>query len=481
MRPRASLVRRLVWLAAVWILAALIAAGVAFNLFYRQTTVRRLEASLSEVSDAIISDARIGRDDKRVSVQQVDTGEKSTGRVPPATVVDARANRAYSGRYWQIAEPLPGRPGGESPGLRPLVRSRSLWDGDLKGPPGGLAPLLAKPGRPVFYDTVGAAGEPVRAAATVSLLTGRTEPLVFIVAEDRRPIDKDAARFAWLTAFSLVALGAGLVAAVFFQVRIGLNPLFLLGREIADVRKGKELRLSSSYPQEIEPLADEMNALLAANQEVVERQRTHVGNLAHALKTPLSVMLTEAGADENALADVVRRQATLMRSQVDHHLRRARAAARAQSVGERTPVEEVIDEMAVMLERVFQEKGVEIDWRVEDGLCFRGERQDLQEIVGNVLENACKYGAAKVFATAVSTGDLGRLRLVVEDDGPGLPEERYEEVLKRGSRLDESAPGSGLGFSIVDELARAYGGGMALAQSEMGGLKVVIELPAAEV
>jgi signal transduction histidine kinase len=454
---------------------------VALNLFYRQTTERRLQASLSEVSDAIISDARIGREDKSVSVQQVDTGSKPNDRVPPATVVDARANRAYSGRYWQIAEPLVGSPGGVSPGLKPLVRSRSLWDGDLKGPPGGLAPLLARPGRPVFYDTIGAAGEPVRAAATVSLLRGRTEPLVFIVAEDRRPIDEDAQRFAWLTGFCLIALGGGLVAAVFFQVRIGLRPLFQLGHEIGDVRKGKALRLSQSYPQEIEPLAEEMNALLAANQEVVERQRTHVGNLAHALKTPLSVMLTEAGAEENALAEIVRRQAMLMRGQVDHHLRRARAAARAQSVGERTPVEEVIDEMAVMLERVFQEKGVEIDWRVEDELCFRGERQDLQEIVGNVLENACKYGGRKIFALAEATGDPGRLRLVVEDDGPGLPEERREEVLKRGSRLDETGPGSGLGLSIVDELARAYGGGVALADSAMGGLKVVIELPAAEV
>lgn len=479
MRPRASLVSRLVWLAAIWILAALIAAGVAFNLFYRQTSVRRFEQSISEVSDALLANATIGRDGK-VSVPVVQGADKELGRVPPSTIVDARSNRAYSGRYWQVAEPIPGRPGEVSPGVRPLLRSRSLWDTDLKGPPGGLQPLLARPGRPVFYDTVGASGEPVRAAAVMSLLPRRTEPLIFIVAQDRTQIDRDAERFAWLTALSLIALGAGLMAAVFFQVRFGLGPLFLLGREIADVRKGKQQRLLESYPKEIDPLATELNALLDSNQEVVERQRTHVGNLAHALKTPLSVMLTEAGAEPDPLADVVRRQATIMRGQVDHHLRRARAAARAQSAGERTPVEDVIDEMAVMLERVHQAKGIEIDWRVEDGLCFRGERQDLQEIVGNVLENACKYGGLKIFATAEATGDPGRLRLVIEDDGSGLPEARREEVLKRGARLDESGPGSGLGLSIVDELARAYGGGVALAASDMGGLKVVIELPAAE-
>jgi signal transduction histidine kinase len=480
MRPRASLVRRLIWLAAVWILAALIAAGVALNLFYRQTTERRLQESLAEVSDTLLAAAHVGREGL-VSVPVVDTGDKGASRIPPATVIDARANRTLSGRYWQIGEPIPGPPGGVSQGLRPLVRSRSLFDADLKGPPGGLATVLAHPGRPVFYDTVGAAGEPVRAAALMSLLPGRTEPLVFVVAEDRRPIDEDAGRFAWLTAFSLITLGAGLVAAVFFQVRVGLAPLFLLGREIADVRKGKQQRLLAAYPQEISPLAEELNQLLDNNQEVVERQRTHVGNLAHALKTPLSVMLTEAGAEENELAGVVRRQATIMRGQVDHHLRRARAAARAQGAGERTPVEDVVDEMAVMLERVFQEKGVEIDWRVEGDLCFRGERQDLQEIVGNVLENACKYGASHVFARAMPAGQAGKLALIVEDDGPGLPQERREEVLKRGARLDETAPGSGLGLSIVDELARAYGGGVTLEDSPMGGLKVVIELPAAEV
>ena len=452
---------------------------MALNVFYRTTSLGRFEETLSELADTLLANTTIGRDGQ-VSVPVVEGPDKETGKVPPATIIDGRANRAYSGRYWQIAEPIPGPPGGVSPGVRPLLRSRSLWDSDLKGPPDGLQALFETPGRPVFYDTVGASGEPVRAAAIMSLLGDGTER-IFIVAQDRSLIDQDARRFAWLTVLSLGVLGAGLVAAVFFQVRVGLGPLFLLGREIGAVRKGKQQRLAHAYPQEIDPLARELNALLDGNQAVVERQRTHVGNLAHALKTPLSVMLTEAGAEENTLADVVRRQATIMRGQVDHHLRRARAAARAQSAGERTLVEDVIDEMAVMLERVFQEKGVEIDWRVEEGLCFRGERQDLQEMVGNVLENACKYGKSKVFAIAEPTGQPGKLRLLVEDDGPGLDEDQRGEVLKRGARLDETAPGSGLGLSIVDELARAYGGGVRLERADLGGLRVEIELPAAEV
>jgi len=169
-----------------------------------------------------------------------------------------------------------------------------------------------------------------------------------------------------------------------------------------------------------------------------------------------------------------------MKGQVDHHLRRARAAARAaHGLGERTPVGEVVDELAVMLERVFQSKDVEIDWRAPDDLAFLGERQDLQEILGNLMENACKWSARRVRVSAGASG-LGQMIVVVEDDGPGLPEDQREAVLKRGTRLDEDAPGSGLGLSIVDDLTRAYGGRLTLAASDLGGLKTVLELPAAE-
>jgi signal transduction histidine kinase len=168
-----------------------------------------------------------------------------------------------------------------------------------------------------------------------------------------------------------------------------------------------------------------------------------------------------------------------MKAQVDHHLRRARAAARAQSLGERTPVAEVLDEMAVMLERVFEDKGVEIDWRAPDDLGFCGERQDLQEVLGNLIENACKWARRRVRISAGPTG-MGQMVVVVEDDGPGLPAEQREAALERGARLDETTPGSGLGLSIVVELTRAYGGRITLADSDMGGLKVLLSLPAAE-
>jgi signal transduction histidine kinase len=211
----------------------------------------------------------------------------------------------------------------------------------------------------------------------------------------------------------------------------------------------------------------------------VERQRTHVGNLAHALKTPISVMITEAAQRPGALAEVVTRQAEVMRQQVDHHLRRARAAARTQGQGERTSVAEVLDELARTLERIFRDRGVSIDWDAPEDLYFLGERQDLLEIVGNGIENACKWSRSKVRVRAEAFTPE-RFRLTVEDDGPGLPPDRREEVVRRGARLDENAPGSGLGLSIIDELARAYGGALKLDDSALGGLRIEIDLPQAE-
>jgi signal transduction histidine kinase len=304
-------------------------------------------------------------------------------------------------------------------------------------------------------------------------------PLIFLAAEDRSPIDRDVRTFATTLGLALIVLGAGLVAAVIIQVQVGLRPLFALRREVAAVRTGKAERVAGDYPTELEPLASELNALVAHNQEVVERQRTHVGNLAHALKTPLSVMLTEADQQQGKLAEIVIRQAETMREQVDHHLRRARAAARSQGQGERTPIAPVLEELSRTLERIFRDRGVVVDWRAPDDLSFQGERQDLLEIAGNVMENACKWSNGKVRATAVATSPT-QLTLTVEDDGAGLPSERRDEVLERGARLDENAPGSGLGLSIVDELARAYGGSLGLSSSPLGGLKIELILPRAE-
>jgi signal transduction histidine kinase len=452
-----SLVRRLVLLAAGWSLAVLLVSAIVLAFLFQQAALRRFDQSLAELIDNLLAATTIGDDSVPIA---------------PA-LTDERALRAYSGKYWQISEPT--RDGQ----ARALVRSRSLWDSELRIPAAVVAKLNAKPGPPVAYDAHGPLGEPLRTLASEAQLPGRAAPVIFVAAEDRTPVDRDVRGFMAATATAFVLLGAGLTAAVVIQVRVGLRPLFALRREIAEVRRGRAERLERSYPSELTPLADELNALMIHNQEVVERQRTHVGNLAHALKTPLSVMVTEAAQRPGPLGDVVTRQAEVMRQQVDHHLRRARAAARTQALGERTGVAEVLDELARTLERIFHDKGVSIDWDADDELTFQGERQDFLEIAGNAMENACKWGKGRVRVRALGLS-AQRLSLVIDDDGPGLPPDRRAEVVQRGARLDETAPGSGLGLSIVDELARAYGGVLRLGDSPLGGLSVQLELPRAE-
>ncbi|MGI8840325.1 MAG: ATP-binding protein, partial [Caulobacteraceae bacterium] len=362
---------------------------------------------------------------------------------------------------------------------------RAVWGSLSLGPLPLFPPLVGSPalakaqGRALFYDSAGPMGQPLRVAAMQGRLPDLAPPLVFMAAEDRSPVNRDVRAFATTIAGFLVLLGAGIIAAVFLQVRVGLAPLFALRREVAAVRTGRSERVVGDYPSELEPLASELNALMAHNQEVVERQRTHVGNLAHALKTPLSVLLTEARQQPGRLADVVSRQAEAMSHQVDHHLRRARAAARAQGQGERTPVAPVLAELSRTLERIFRDKSLSIDWRCPDDLCFQGERQDLLEVAGNVMENACKWCVGRVRVNGGPESSR-QLFLTVEDDGPGLMAEQREEVLRRGARLDESAPGSGLGLAIVDELVRAYGGSVTLSASALGGLRLALVLPRAD-
>lgn len=446
-----SLVGRLIWLAAGWSLLVILGAGLALTAFFRSATLSRFDLSLYDVTQGLYAGTTV-----------------QNGQVVGPLFTDTQALRVYSGHYWEIAEATP------SGALHVLVPSRSLWDSELKAPPQGLAGF--KPGQHLAYDTVGPVGEPLRAVARAVALPGRSDPVIFLAAQDRAPIDADSRRFALTTALALALLGAGLVAGVVIQVRVGLGPLFRLRREVAEVRKGRAERLDEHYPVELAPLAGELNALLAHNQEVVERQRTHVGNLAHALKTPLSVMLTEAERTKTPLAELVMRQSQIMRSQVDHHLRRARAAARTLGQGERTPIAPVVDELSRTLEKIFHDKRLRIDWDVDESLAFHGERQDLLEMVGNVMENAAKWGRRRMIVRAESPAPA-RLLITVEDDGPGLPPERRGDVLQRGARLDESAPGSGLGLSIVEELAKAYGGSIRLGDSALGGLKVELHLP----
>jgi len=242
------------------------------------------------------------------------------------------------------------------------------------------------------------------------------------------------------------------------------------------IRDGSARRLEGHFPAEIDPLAAELNSLIEHSAEVVGRARSYVSNLAHFLKTPLTVLSSEASAQPGPLADAVNKQVGIMRRQVDHYLTRARAAGALDVLGNRTPVMGVLDDLARTLRRIHQDRAIAIDVQCPPTLAFRGERQDLEEMSGNLIDNACKWARSRVRVSALSFGNT--FQLAVEDDGPGLTEEERSLVGERGERLDESVPGTGLGLAIVRDVAKLYGGALELEASELNGLRAVLTLPA---
>jgi signal transduction histidine kinase len=454
-----SLAARLVLSAAIWSLVILLLGGFLLAEQYRRALLAGLDRELEIVVNDLVA-----------SIVPDDAG----GVLLPSRPTDPRFGATYSGRYWQIATLAP------DGGAAPALRSDSLFDADLAMPAGGQA--AAPQGKLFRGEAGGPDRQRLRLVGVTLQVQGVDRPVLFLAAADRREAEADAARFALTLALSLAALAAGLITAVVLQVRVGLAPLKTLEADVADVRNGRRARLGDDYPTEVAPLTRELNKLLDHNREIVDRARTHVGNLAHALKTPISVLLNEARAqsEEAAFAGLVRRQGEAMAANVDHYLRRAQAAARAEAVGARTPIGPVIEDLARTLERLYgPRKDLEIALPEALGeAAFRGERQDFEEMVGNLMENACKYGGGRVEVDVAVVN--GRLTVRVDDDGPGISQERKAAALTRGQRLDESQPGQGLGLSIVAETARLYGGDLKLEESPLGGVSARLDLPAAD-
>jgi signal transduction histidine kinase len=303
-----------------------------------------------------------------------------------------------------------------------------------------------------------------------------TASYTFLVAGALSDVDRQTDEFNSTLVWSFLLLGLGLVAAILVQVRIGLQPLRRVSVALARIRNGEARRLEGDFPAEIVPLASELNSLIQHGEEVVGRARTHVSNLAHFLKTPLSVLAAEADSQPGPLADAVRKQVFSMRRQVDHYLSRARAAGTLDVLGNRTQVCVVLDDLSRVIARIHAARGIAIDAECDDAIYFRGERQDLEEMAGNLIDNACKWARSRVRVRCAKTG--ARLALTIEDDGPGLTESERAQVGERGERLDESVPGSGLGLAIVRDISKLYGGFFTLDDSSLGGVMARLELPA---
>jgi signal transduction histidine kinase len=449
-----SLALRLFASAAAWTLVVLPATAIILVSLYRQALERNFDARLNVYLTSLVASTTQGGAGK--PTEPTALGEPVFG-IP------------FSGWYWQI-KPLSGA-------TRPDFVSDSLLDQQLKLPSQSGVPPDNSLTRRAY--AAGPEGQRLRVVEREIKLAGPTStPYSYAVAGDAREIERDVGAFTTMLIAALAVLGLGLVAATFFQVRFGLKPLRAMRQNLAQIRSGEAERLEGEQPDEIRPLQQELNALIQSNREIVERARTHVGNLAHALKTPLSVISNEARTHEGPLSTKVIEQAQIMRTQITHHLDRARVAARSSVIGDVTDVDSVLQALKRTLDRIYEERGLEVEIAAKPGLKFQGEKQDFEEMVGNLLDNACKWARSRVTASAEANGEA-RFTVTIDDDGPGLTDAERARVVKRGQRLDETKPGSGLGLSIVADLAHLYKGSFALEPSPEGGLRARLELPAA--
>ena len=455
---RNSLAARLITAAAGLIVLGLVAGGFLLSGVFRDTAEDSFDAKLVFYLDGLIAAAS--------------PATASTGLALDAQFADPRFQRIYSGWYWQIVPDNAGKPG-----VADTQVSRSLWDKTVV--------ITSSRELHGLIWGYGAGPEDQRLRVLQRhidfpiLKNGKTQSMhgyMFLAAGDLSEVDNDVNDFNGTLIWSFTILGAGLILAIFIQVRIGLRPLRRVSDALARIGDGNARRLEGKFPAEIEPLANELNSLIDHSAEVVSRARTHVSNLAHFLKTPLTVLSSEAAAQTGPLADSVLRQVDVMRRQVDHYLVRARAAGALDVIGSRTPVKPVLDNLARTLKRIHAERPLSIAVDCPSTLVFRGDKQDLEEMAGNLIDNACKWAKSRV-QVIVARGLGNTLEVVVGDDGPGLSPEDRARVGERGERLDENVPGTGLGLAITRDIAKLYGGSLSLGAAGLGGLETRLILP----
>ena len=450
-----SLALRLFLSATAWTVVILLATGIILSSINREAVERSYDRRLGVYLRTLVAD--------------VAAPEQSPDRNGP-TLGEPLFELPLSGWYWQVTKQGAGKPEVRS--------SRSLWDSNL--------PVLEGPDAPADADdtrhgyVAGPEDQRLRLVER-NVDLGEDGRYLIAVAGDPQEIDDETRAFDHALVVTFGTLTLVLIFITMFQVRFGLAPLKRISESLAAIRAGTAERLEGMFPVEIEPLARETNALLEANREIVERARTHVGNLAHALKTPLSVIVNEASTrGDDPFGAKVSEQADIMRDQIARHLERARLAARLKVVGSITEVVPVVTALTRTMEKIYHRRGVAIDLDAPTPVRFRGERQDLEEMVGNLVDNACKWAQMRVSVEVVpDAGSQPMVRIVVDDDGPGLNPAQRDQVARRGQRLDETKPGSGLGLSIVLELSTLYGGSLALSTAPIGGLRAELVLPAA--
>lgn len=443
-RVTGSLSRRMILVATAWIAVLLSGGGIALDRVLTGFITHGFDEQLEVELNQLLLSAEIGPQGEVIFSSEL---------------ADQRFLEPYSGFYWQVS----------APGYEPFP-SRSLWDlrlaSDEQHRDDGVH----------FYNSNQFGNPGLRVIERDAQLPGSPVRWRFQVAQSREVLDNQIGTLRRTLVRSFLLLGLGLVMMAALQTWYGLLPLRKVQRELTRMRMGQSTRVEGAMPAEVAPMVEELNALVAHNDRQAEEARRHAGNLAHALKTPLTVIMNAAATGQADLSDTVIREARTMRRQIDHHLARARAVGRRGSAHSRAAVWPSIEAVERAVTRLYPNVRIDIDGDHE--LVAHIERQDLDEMLGNLVENAAKYGGGSVFVTA--RAEAGFVEILVEDDGKGIPEADRLRIFDRGVRLDSGKPGTGLGLAIVRDVAEIYEGTVTLEESEdLGGLMVRLRLPAA--
>ena len=432
---RLSLKSRLVLAAIVWLTAMVIAVGVSvpnqvFN-YMVDDTKSQLTIYMDEISASLEAD---------------ETGNLSL----TTNLSDPRFNRPYSGLYWSAKTE------------KELLRSRSLWDKKI---------TTDKKDK----DYLGARNEKLIYIKTTLYYPDYDGPIDVIIGIDEQPIEDTVGSLMGQLWIILALLYLGVLAVIFLQVQWSLSPLTKMHKELSQLRSGDKTRLDQDYPKEVAPVVSDLNALVFHYQELLERARHHAGNLSHALKTPLSVLKNEISSLDDQTQSLLQPPVDQIQSQIDYHLGRARMAGSKNILSVRANPSQRVDAISMAFDKVYAQRGVTLINELDSDIDVAVDKTDLDEMVGNLLENAYKWSDSIIRVHSESK-DNDDIEIIVEDDGPGIPDQDIKQAVERGVRLDETTPGTGLGLNIVSEMAHSYRGKLTLSRSSMGGLKAVLSL-----
>ncbi|MBR9876022.1 MAG: GHKL domain-containing protein [Vibrionaceae bacterium] len=431
---RLSIKSRLVLAAVVWLTAMILAAGVTIPTQVYNYMVDDTRSQLSVFMDEIAAQLEVDKN-----------GHLSLA----AQLSDPRFSRPYSGLYWSASTKTH------------LERSRSLWDKRIEY-------------KELDKDAYGARDEKLITLEKVLYLPDYNGPIHVVVGIDEAPIKNTLQTLIGQLWLILGLLFAGVLTVILVQIAWSLSPLTKLQKELAELKSRNKTSLEETYPKEISPLISDLNALLFHYQELLERARNHAGNLSHALKTPLSVLKNEVRTLDTNAQSRLDEPLNQIQSHIDYHLGRARMAGAMNILSVKANPAERVDAISMAFDKVYAQRDITLVSELDSELNVAVEKSDLDEMLGNLLENSYKW--ANQMIRVHSTHDKENIRLIIEDDGPGIPKEQLERVTQRGFRLDEETPGSGLGLNIVSEMAHSYRGQLELEASKMGGLKATLIL-----